>query len=98
VGHADNVTETLLHVALHIAGVEPRLDLDDQGRPDWLFGRTVQESCDRAGFADQGSSPNRHLIRAVVSSSSGVSSARTPETERAIRHGALSQLPKWGLW
>jgi hydrogenase small subunit len=52
VGHADNVTETLLHVALHIAGVEPRLDLDDQGRPDWLFGRTVQESCDRAGFAD----------------------------------------------
>ena len=26
------------------------------------------------------------------------SSARTPDTERAIRHGALSQMPKWGLW
>jgi hydrogenase small subunit len=50
----DNITETLLHVALHIAGVEPRLDLDDQGRPAWLFRRTVQESCGRAGFAEQG--------------------------------------------
>ncbi len=50
----DNITETLLHVALHIAGVEPRLDLDDQGRPEWLFRRTVQEGCGRAGFAEHG--------------------------------------------
>ncbi|MGO9822584.1 MAG: hydrogenase expression protein HypE [Solirubrobacteraceae bacterium] len=50
----DNITETLLHLALHLAGVEPMLELDDQGRPTWLFGRTVQESCGRAGFAEQG--------------------------------------------
>jgi len=50
----DNITETLLHVALHIAGVEPMLDLDEQGRPRWLFERTVQEGCGRAGFAEQG--------------------------------------------
>jgi hydrogenase small subunit len=50
----DNITETLLHLALHVAGVEDRLDLDDQGRPRWLFSRTVQESCGRAGFAEQG--------------------------------------------
>lgn len=25
-------------------------------------------------------------------------SVRTGDTERAIRHGALSQMPKWGLW
>ena len=50
----DNITETLLHLALHLAGVEPMLELDEQGRPTWLFGRTVQESCGRAGFAEHG--------------------------------------------
>jgi hydrogenase small subunit len=50
----DNVTETLLHLALVVAGVERTIDLDDQGRPLWLFERTVQEGCGRAGFAEQG--------------------------------------------
>jgi hydrogenase small subunit len=50
----DNITETLLHLALHLAGMEPMLDLDEQGRPGWLFARTVQESCGRAGYAEQG--------------------------------------------
>ena len=50
----DNITETLLHLALHIAGVEELFELDEQGRPRWLFGRTVQEGCGRAGFAEQG--------------------------------------------
>jgi hydrogenase small subunit len=50
----DNITETLLHLALHLAGVEEMLELDEQGRPTWLFGRTVQESCGRAGFAEHG--------------------------------------------
>ena len=52
----DNLTETLLHVAQVVAGASAglRLDLDDQGRPAWLFGRTVQESCGRAGYAEQG--------------------------------------------
>lgn len=50
----DNITETLMHLALHVAGVEEMLDLDEQGRPSWLFSRTVQEGCGRAGFAEQG--------------------------------------------
>jgi hydrogenase small subunit len=50
----DNITETLLRLVLHVAGVERLLDLDDQGRPVWLFERTVQEGCGRAGFAEQG--------------------------------------------
>ncbi len=50
----DNITETLLHLALHIAGLEPLIELDEQGRPRALFTRTVQESCGRAGFAEQG--------------------------------------------
>jgi hydrogenase small subunit len=50
----DNITETLLGLALHIAGVEELPELDEQGRPRRLFERTVQESCGRAGFAEQG--------------------------------------------
>lgn len=50
----DNITETLLHIAVHVAGAGPMLDLDEQGRPIWLFERTVQEGCGRAGFAEQG--------------------------------------------
>jgi hydrogenase small subunit len=50
----DNITETLLALALRVARVAPPLDLDDHGRPRWLFGRTVQQGCGRAGFAEQG--------------------------------------------
>ena len=50
----DNITETLLHLTLYIAGVEEMMELDEQGRPRSLFTRTVQESCGRAGFAEQG--------------------------------------------
>lgn len=50
----DNITETLLHLALYIAGVEDMPELDEQGRPRSLFTRTVQEACGRAGFAEQG--------------------------------------------
>jgi hydrogenase small subunit len=50
----DNITETLLHVLLHLAGVEELIELDRQGRPAWLFERTVQQSCGRAGFHEQG--------------------------------------------
>jgi hydrogenase small subunit len=50
----DNITETLLHLALHVAGAGSRVDVDDHGRPRWLFGRTVQQGCGRAGFAEQG--------------------------------------------
>ena len=30
------------------------IDLDDQGRPRWLFDQTVHETCNRAGFAEAG--------------------------------------------
>jgi hydrogenase small subunit len=50
----DNITETLMHLALYVVGSEPEIALDGQGRPRWLFSRTVQEGCQRAGFAEQG--------------------------------------------
>ena len=50
----DNITETLLHLVLALGGMAPTIDLDDQGRPRWLFERTVHEGCNRAGLAEQG--------------------------------------------
>ena len=48
------MTETLLYLALHLAGLAPAPELDEQLRPKWLFGRTVREGCNRAGFSEQG--------------------------------------------
>jgi len=50
----DNITQTLLCLVLHLARLGPPIELDAQGRPVSIFGRTVHESCNRAGFADQG--------------------------------------------
>ena len=35
-------------------GSAPTIPLDDQLRPTWLFGQTVHEGCDRAGYYEQG--------------------------------------------
>jgi hydrogenase small subunit len=56
----DNITETLLCLVLRVAGLGPELELDGQGRPAQHFSRTVHESCDRAGMAEQGMFSGRH--------------------------------------
>jgi hydrogenase small subunit len=56
----DNITETLLCLVLQLAGLGPPIDLDEQGRPRRIFGRTVHESCDRAGLAEHGRFADRH--------------------------------------
>ena len=35
-------------------GQAPMIPLDDSLRPQWLFGATVHEGCDRAGYYEQG--------------------------------------------
>ncbi len=49
----DNMTETLLYLLYHAAGLAPIIPLDEQLRPTWLFGKTVHEGCDRAGYYEQ---------------------------------------------
>jgi hydrogenase small subunit len=50
----DNFTETLLYLLYQAAGLAPVIPLDEQLRPTWLFGKTVHEGCDRAGYYEQG--------------------------------------------
>jgi hydrogenase small subunit len=50
----DNFMETLTWLLYQAAGLAPTIPLDAQLRPTWLFGKTVHEGCDRAGYYEQG--------------------------------------------
>ena len=50
----DNISSTLLEIALFLGGVGPAPVLDEQLRPKRLFERTAREGCSRAGFTEQG--------------------------------------------
>ena len=50
----DNMMETVLYLLYQAAGLSPVIPLDEQLRPTWLFGKTVHEGCDRAGYYEQG--------------------------------------------
>jgi hydrogenase small subunit len=49
----DNMMETLTYLLYQAAGLAPMIPLDDKLRPTWLFGKTVHEGCDRAGYYEQ---------------------------------------------
>ena len=50
----DNLAETFLYLLYQSAGRAPMIPLDESLRPTWLFGATVHEGCDRAGYYEQG--------------------------------------------
>ena len=50
----DNLSETILYLLYMANGQAPMIPLDDALRPTWLFGATVHEGCDRAGYYEQG--------------------------------------------
>jgi hydrogenase small subunit len=50
----DNMTETLLYLLHQATGHAPPIPLDGSLRPQWLFGQTVHEGCDRGGYYEQG--------------------------------------------
>lgn len=50
----DNFMETLTWLLYQAAGHAPPIPLDEALRPTWLFGKTVHEGCDRAGYYEQG--------------------------------------------
>ncbi|MEU4679994.1 hydrogenase expression protein HypE, partial [Micromonospora sp. NPDC023737] len=49
----ENFMETLTWLLYHAAGSAPPPPLDDMLRPQWLFGKTVHEGCDRAAYYEQ---------------------------------------------
>ncbi|MFJ5533807.1 hydrogenase expression protein HypE [Streptomyces sp. NPDC093261] len=49
----ENFMETLTWLLYHAAGSAPPPPLDHMLRPQWLFGKTVHEGCDRAAYYEQ---------------------------------------------
>ena len=50
----DNFTETLKELLLYLAGHRDSPELDELGRPLWLFGETVHRHCPKAGYYEEG--------------------------------------------
>jgi len=50
----DNFTETVAVTLLFLQGIGPAPELDELGRPAWLFGETVHRGCTRAGYYEEG--------------------------------------------
>ncbi|MGW9339947.1 hydrogenase expression protein HypE, partial [Streptomyces albidoflavus] len=49
-----NLSETLTYLLYQVTNQAPMIPLDDMLRPQWLFGQTVHQGCDRAGYYEQG--------------------------------------------
>ena len=49
----DNLSETLTYLLYMATDQAPMIPLYDVLRPTWLFGMTVHEGCDRAGYYEQ---------------------------------------------
>jgi hydrogenase small subunit len=62
----DNFMETLLYLLYQAAGSAPMIPLDDRLRPTWLFGQTVHEGCDRAGFYEQADFANEYGAKQCI--------------------------------
>jgi len=56
----DNMTETLLYLVYQATGLAPMIPLDDKLRPTWLYGKTIHEGCDRAGYYEQADFANEY--------------------------------------
>ena len=61
----DNLSETITYLLYQATGQAPMIPLDDALRPTWLFGATVHEGCDRAGYYEQGDFADRVRLAEV---------------------------------
>ena len=79
----ENFMETLDLAALPGGRAwRPMIPLDDQLRPTWLFGKTVHEGCDRAGYYEQGDF------------AAGLQLAQVPGEDRLLGAGGQLQRPQ----
>lgn len=62
----DNFMEVVLYLLNQAAGNAPPIPLDDNLRPTWLFGQTVHEGCDRAGYYEQADFATRYGTKQCI--------------------------------
>lgn len=62
----DNFMEVLLYLLNQAAGKAPMIPLDENLRPTWLFGQTLHEGCDRAGYYEQADFASRYGAKQCI--------------------------------
>ena len=90
----DNLSETITYLLYMATGQAPMIPLDDALRPPWLFGSTVHEGCDRAGYYEQGDFADRVRLAEVHRQARLLGPGREvqrPEARLDERHGWLPQ-------
>jgi hydrogenase small subunit len=50
----DNFVETVAHLLLYVEDLGPLPELDELGRPQWLFEGTVHRNCNRGSYYEEG--------------------------------------------
>ena len=92
----DNFMETLLYLLYQVAGLAPMIPLDDQLRPTWLFGKTVHEGCDRAGYYEQGDFAEQLRLAEVHREAGLLGSGGELQRAQARLDGGHRRLPQRG--
>ena len=92
----DNFMETLLYLLYQVAGLAPMIPLDDQLRPTWLFGSTVHEGCDRAGYYEQGDFAERVRLAQMHREAGVLGAGRKLQRAEARLDGRHRRLPERG--
>jgi hypothetical protein len=90
----DNFTETLLYLLYQVVGLAPMIPLDEQLRPTWLFGKTVHEGCDRAGYYEQGDFAHEVWLTEVPGESRVLGTCRELQRDQARMDARHRRLPE----
>ncbi len=90
----DNFMETLTWVLYQAAGLAPMIPLDEHLRPQWLFGKTVHEGCDRAGYYEQGDFAQRLQLAEVPGEDRLLGPGRELQRHQARLDGRHRRLPE----
>ena len=90
----ENFMETLTWLLYQAAGLAPVIPLDDQLRPQWLFGKTVHEGCDRAGYYEQGDFAARLQLAQVPGEDRLLGAGRQLQRPQARLDGRHRRLPE----
>lgn len=93
--HPDNASETLLYLLYQAAGAAPVIPLDEELRPTWLFGATVHEGCDRAGYYEQGQFADEYGSPSAWSSSAAGARSSSATSPSAAGSTASAAAPTW---
>ena len=84
----------LLYLLCQLAGLAPMIPLDDAAADQWLFGKTVHEGCDRAGYYEQAISRSEYGSPKCIVKTRLLGSGRAVQRAQTRLDGRHRRLPQ----